>query len=194
MGSAQAASGDVSSAARFLPLLPLSVLVILALASGVAYERQASFLDSCRGSVYARSCLAEVQLLQVQATVWIAAAAAVVVLLVIGGAASNRARRLGASPLAILGYGLFLIAWGIVGIFVSQWEGFGQLPRGTGQTFLLIYVASSLVQFAVPRARPRTGGTVARAATLVASAHGVLGTILGLVLAYFLVFPPIIAT
>ncbi len=179
---------------RFLPLLPLGVLVILVLAAGVAVERQMSYLDSCTGSLYARSCLAELQLLQVQAAVWIVAAAAVVVFLMICRLTSGRGRRLAVPPAAWLAYGLFLVAWGILGIFVGQGESYGRLPHGIGQTFLLTYIAASLVLFADAFVLPRASGAVAKAASMVAAAQGILATILGLVWAYFLVFPPIIAT
>ncbi len=182
------------SAARLLPLLPLGVLVILAFASGVAVEREVNSLDACTGSLYARSCLAEVQLLQVQASVWIVAAAAVVILVIIGRAASSHGRHLAPSSSAWLAYGLFLVTWGILGIFVGQGESYGRLPRGIGQTFLLTYVAASLTLFAGVLYRPRAGSAVAKAAEIVALAQGLLATILGLAWAYFLVFPPIIAT
>ena len=194
VGSPPVRPGGRFSISQLVPLLPLSVLVALALSTGVAYDRSAAFLEYCHGSLYARSCIAELQLLQIEATAWIVTSAVIVVLLVLVHAAPAQAWRFGASPLALIGYSVFLAVWGLLGVLASQGGGYGRLPRGIGLTFLMTYLAASLLQFAAAFVPPVARGARAKFAMVGASAHGLVATILGFVYAYALLLPTVAST
>ncbi len=192
MAGPLATSSEPSSrGARLLPLWPLLVFVVLALAAGVAYERETSFWAYCQSSLYAPVCLGQIQYVQLLGAVWVAAAAAVGVLMVFGRATSGRlARRV--PPLAWLGYGAFLLAWALLGIVAAEAQSYGLAPRGIGEAFLHTYVIASLLLFAAIFLRPRPGGTVAKAATLLATVHGLVATVLAFASAWGLAFPNVV--
>lgn len=179
---------------RFLPLWPLLVFVVLALAAGVAYERAAAGWVYCQSSAYSLACLHQIQYVQLLGALWVAAAAAVGVLVVLSRASGGRFARWAPPPGAWLSFGLFLVAWAGFGILAAEAQSAGYVPAGTGESFLHVYVIASLLQVGGIFLRPHPGGIVSNTAVVLASFHGVVATVIGLAYAVGLVFPAVTST
>lgn len=182
-------------ALRLLPILSALAFALLALAAGSAYEREAGLLAYCNHLGIGAACLSRVKLLQILVLVWLTAAAAVCTLMAMETLLIRRSRGLEVPPIALLVYGVFLIAFGIAGFFAGQVAGYGGLPHATADSFLYVYLTGSLFLFALAFLdyRPREDA-VSRSAVVVATGHGLIGMILAVVYAYVVLYPPGILT
>lgn len=179
-------------ALRLLPMVSALAFVFLALAAGSAYEREARWLTYCDHLGIGAACLSRMVLLQTLVALWLTAAAAVCVLMAMETLLIRRSRGLEVPPMALLVYGIFLIAFGIAGFFAGQEAGYGRLPHATADAFLYAYLTGALFLFALAFLdyRPR-GDAVSKSAVVVATAHGIIGTILAVAYASALLYPPV---
>lgn len=180
-------------ALRLLPMVSALAFVLLALAAGSAYDREARQLAYCNHLGIGAACLSRMELLQTLVALWLTAAAAVCALMAMEALLIRRSRGLEVPPMALLVYGIFLIAFGVAGFFAYQGARYGRLPPATADAFLYVYLTGSLFALAFLDYRPR-GDAVSRSVVVFATAHGLIGMILAVAYAYVVLYPPGILT